>query len=224
MLVVVAAKKYKKMWDELIDDSSEPSSRQGGLSMKVKVGIAILIILLLIIIVYLWRRCKKRRISMKEYSTLEDEYADYMASSVRHNSISDNETNEGILENEPTHKINYLSPPLSSSPSSPSPPLQPNSISCEKWVEYITGMPESELRKGDNITKVFRIKNVPEYKTHRFSFVNVRTNVEYDAGYFYTETIGSMQREFDMRPGDKKFRSCKLIADLRQDYVNNINI
>lgn len=90
------------------------------------------------------------------------------------------------------------------------------------WVEHITGMTEPELRAGDKIRSVIRAERVPEYSTYKFTFVNAATKAEYEAGYFYTETVGSMQREFDERPGDKSvFRSCKFIADLRQDYVTH---
>ena len=99
---------------------------------------------------------------------------------------------------------------------------EPVSIPRRDWVKYLTGISEPELREGDNIKGVIRPERVDKYNTHRFTFVNKYTNVEYDAGYFYTDTIGHMQKEFEMRPGDKGvFRSCKLVAELRQDYVIN---
>ena len=99
---------------------------------------------------------------------------------------------------------------------------EPPFISRREWVKYLTGMPEPELRKGNNIKSVIRAESVPEHNTHRFTFVNNHTKREYDAGYFYTESVGAMQEEFERRPGDKgAFKSCKLVADLRQDYVTN---
>ena len=98
----------------------------------------------------------------------------------------------------------------------------PAIISRREWVKYITGMSEPELRKGDNIKGVIRAESVPEHNTHIFTFVNKYTKKEYGAGYFYTESVGAMQEEFEKRPGSKGvFKSCKLVADLRQDYVTN---
>ena len=96
----------------------------------------------------------------------------------------------------------------------------PQSVPQSEWVKYLTGMSEPELREGENIMDVIKAEGVPEYRTHRFTFVNKHTKVEHDAGYFYTESIGDMQEEFDKMPGDKGVpKGCKFIVDLRQDYV-----
>lgn len=101
-------------------------------------------------------------------------------------------------------------------------PLPPGLLNEDEWVEHIVGMPEGTLREDDNITKaISKIEKIEKYNTHRFDFTNETTGKTYSAGYFYLESVRSLQSEFNERPGNSEvFKSCKFIADVRQDYVN----
>lgn len=94
-------------------------------------------------------------------------------------------------------------------------------IEEREWFQHIVGMPEEELREEENIKKIIsKAERIEKYNTHRFEFTNVENGNTYDAGYFYLESIKSLKEEFDKRPGEpEKFKSCKIIADVRQDYV-----
>ena len=86
-------------------------------------------------------------------------------------------------------------------------------------------MTESELREKENIKKaITHVEKVEKYNTNRFVFTNEKTGKSYDAGYFYLESVGALEKEFNERDGDRSvFKSCKLVVDLRQDYVKNNN-
>ena len=47
-----------------------------------------------------------------------------------------------------------------------------NNVVGDKWVRYITGMEEADLRNPKNLAKAVTVKPVGEHKTYNFTFKN----------------------------------------------------
>ena len=207
---------------EWLNSASDSHPKGNVLPIMGIFGFVVLLIFILVFIIYLW---KSRRSKNKGMRRLSEDYinseqnADIISKLIDDNDYDKPDLESGNGSYSENEKEEVMIEDLMSNYELEA---NPQTLPRREWVKYLTGIPEPELREGDNIKGVIRSERVDKYDTYRFTFVNKYTKVEYDAGYFYTDSIGNMQKEFEMRPGDKGvFRSCKFIAELRQDYVTN---